>query len=78
MPQSKTRKEHKHHIDYVPHKKKQKSIVPAAIILCAVLALGISWFASDGSIVGIIIGAIIGAVIGYFAGSQMDKAFSNK
>jgi len=76
MPQSKNRKPHKHHADYVPHQKKRKSAVPVAIGFCALLALGIAWFAGDGSVVGLIIGAVIGGIIGYFAGKQMDNAFN--
>ena len=78
MPQSKNRKPHKSHIDYIPHKKKRKSAVPVAIGFCALLALGIAWFASGSSVVGLVAGAIVGGVIGYFAGKQMDKAFGNK
>ena len=78
MPQSKNRKPHKSHIDYVPHKKKRKSAVPVAIGFCAILAFGIAWFASDRSAIGLIIGAIVGGAIGYFAGKQMDKAFDKK
>lgn len=76
MPQSKNRKPHKHHADYIPHKKKRRSAVPVAIIFCALLALGIAWFAAGPSVVGLILGAVIGGIIGYFAGKQMDNAFS--
>lgn len=75
MPQSKNRKAHKHHIDYVPHKKERKSAVTIAIIVCTILALGIAYFA-ELSVIGLVIGAIAGAVIGYIAGKEMDKAFS--
>ena len=78
MPQSKNRKGHKHHPDYIPHKKKIKSIVPVAIGFCALLALGIAWFAAGPSAVGLVIGAALGGIIGYFAGKQMDKAFDKK
>lgn len=78
MPQSKNRKPHKHHIDYVPHKKQRKSAVPVAIGFCALIALGIAWFLAGPSTMGLIIGAIIGAAIGYIAGTQMDNAFNKK
>jgi hypothetical protein len=74
MPQSKNRKAHKQHIDYVPHKKKRKSAVPVAIGFCAILSFGIAWLAG-ASVVGLIAGAVIGGIIGYFAGKQMDKTF---
>ena len=77
MPQSKNRKPHKPHIDYVPHKKKRKSAVPVAIGFCALLALGIAWFAGP-SAVGLIVGTVVGGIIGYFAGKQMDNAFDKK
>lgn len=77
MPQSKKRKSHKHeHIDYIPHAKEKKSTVPLAITVCVVLALGIAWFAAGDSILGLVAGAAAGALIGYFAGKEMDKAFS--
>jgi len=77
MPQSKQRKAHKHahHQDYIPHKKKRKSIVPVAVMVCAILALGIAWFAAGPSIVGLLTGLVIGALVGYFTGQQMDKSF---
>lgn len=78
MPQSKNRKPHKSHIDYVPHKKKRKSAVPVAIGFCAILALGIALFAVGPSAIGLVIGAVVGGAIGYFAGKQMDKAFDKK
>ena len=78
MPQSKNRKPHKSHIDYIPHKKKRKSAVPVAIVFCALLALGISWFAAGPTGIGLAIGAVVGGVIGYFAGKQMDKTFDKK
>ncbi len=74
MPQSKNRKAHKHHVDYVPHKKERKSAVTIAMIVCTILALGIAFFA-ELPIIGLVIGAIAGAVIGYFGGKEMDKAF---
>jgi hypothetical protein len=79
MPQSKNRKAHAHkqHIDYIPHQKKRKSAVPVAIGFCALLALGIAWFA-NGTIIGLVIGAAVGGVIGYFAGKEMDKTFDKK
>lgn len=77
MPQSKKRKSQKHeHIDYIPHAKEKKSTVPLAITVCVVLALGIAWFAAGDSIIGLLTGAAAGAVVGYFAGKEMDKAFS--
>ena len=78
MPQSKNRKVHKQHIDYIPHKKKKKSAVPVAIGFCALLAFGTAWLAGGPSAVGLIIGTIVGAAIGYFAGKQMDKTFDKK
>ncbi len=77
MPQSKKRKAHKHeHLDYIPHAKEKKSTVPLAITVCVVLALGIAWFATGGTIIGLAAGAAAGAIVGYFAGKEMDKAFS--
>lgn len=79
MPQSKKRKQQQHaHIDYIPHKKKRKSAVPVAIVFCAMLALGVAWFAVGPSIVGLLTGVAIGIVIGYFTGLQMDKSFEQK
>jgi Glycine zipper len=78
MPQSKNRKAHKQHADYIPHKKKTKSAVPVAIGFCALLAFGIAWFAAGPSVIGLVIGAAVGGVIGYFAGKEMDKAFAKK
>lgn len=75
MPQSKSRKPHKHHIDYVPHEKKRSSIVPVATGVCALLAFGTAWFAEQ-SLVGLIIGTLLGGVVGYFGGRQMDKTFN--
>lgn len=77
MPQSKKGKSHKHdHIDYIPHAKEKKSTVPLTITVCVVLALGIAWFATGGSFIGLAAGAAAGAVVGYFAGKEMDKAFN--
>ncbi len=79
MPQSKKRKQQQHaHIDYIPHKKKRRSAVPVAIVFCAVLALGIAWFATGLYMPGLVIGTILGAVVGYFVGLQMDKTFDVK
>jgi len=79
MPQSRKRRSQRDaHIDYIPHKKKRKSAVPVAIIVCGLLAFGIAWFANSTSTTGMIIGAVVGAIIGYFAGKQMDKAFDKK
>lgn len=75
MPQSKNRKAHKHHVDYVPHKKERKSAVTIAMIVCTILALGIAFFAAGPSVIGLVSGAVVGAVIGYFGGKEMDKAF---
>ncbi len=74
MPQSKNRKAHKHHADFVPHKKERKSAVSIAMIVCTILAFGIARFA-ELSVIGLVCGAIAGAVIGYFGGKEMDKAF---
>jgi hypothetical protein len=76
MPNSKNRKTHKPHIDYVPHKKKRKSAVPVAVVFCAILAFGIAWFAAGPSGPGLVIGALLGGIIGYFAGKQMDNTFN--
>jgi hypothetical protein len=75
MPQSKKRKDHAHpHPDFIPHQKKRKSSIPVVMITCCLFAIGIGWFASEGSAVGIIAGALCGLVIGYYAGKQLDKA----
>ncbi len=79
MPQSKQRKDHKHiHKDYIPHKKERKSIVPLAIVVCMILALGIAWFAVESYVPGLLIGLAIGALIGWVGGKEMDKAFNKK
>ena len=79
MPNSKNRKaHHKTHIDYIPHEKKRRSAVPVAIGFCALIALGIAWFAAGPSVISLLIGAIVGVVIGYFGGKQMDQAFDKK
>ncbi len=80
MPQSKTRKPHKHHHpeQHMPQAKKTKSAVGVAVGFCALIGLGIAWFAAGPSPLSLIIGAVVGGVIGYFAGKQMDETFAKK
>ena len=78
MPESKKRKPHTHpHIDYIPHKKKKKSVVPYTVSICTLFALGIAWFAvGDSSVIGLLAISAAGVVIGYFAGRQLDATFN--
>jgi hypothetical protein len=78
MPQSKQRKEGKQHthIDYIPHKKKKKSAVPVAIVVCVLLALGIAWFAAGSYAPAMAAAVVLGSIVGWIAGMQMDKTFN--
>lgn len=77
MPQSKKRKSQVHaHQDFIPHKKQRKSIAPVAMVVCAILTLGITWFAVGASIPWLLGGVVLGIIVGYFAGKQMDKSFA--
>jgi hypothetical protein len=80
MPSSKKRQHHhQHHSQAVQAampkgaSKANERIVTAAVVLFAVIGLGIAFFASDGKIVWVIAGAVIGAVTGYFFGKAIKK-----
>ena len=80
MPKSKTRK---HHHDYKPppnavKSKKNRSAVLFAVIFCAVIGMGMAFFAFDSSPLWLVAGAVAGAGIGYLAGKQLDKSFLKK
>jgi len=79
MPRSKKRK---HHHDYKPppnaeKAKKNKSAVLFMGILCAVIGMGIAYFALE-NYWWLLAGALVGAVVGYYTGKQIDRTFSNK
>ena len=76
MPSSKKRKAHIHpHTDFIPHEKKRKTAVPYVMVICTLFAIGIAYFATGNSVIGLSAGALAGLIIGYFAGKQLDKAF---
>jgi hypothetical protein len=77
MPRSKQRKRHHEQQRSGPLVKtnQKRSTVTAGVIFFALVGLGISYFATDGSILWIAIGTIAGGVCGYFFGKEMDKAF---
>lgn len=76
MPQSQKRKSQKH-IDYIPHKKKKKSAIPIAILFCALIGMGIGWFAFGPLVPELVIASTIGAIFGYIVGRQMDRSLGN-
>jgi ABC-type dipeptide/oligopeptide/nickel transport system permease subunit len=79
MPRSKVRKHH-HQVQHgqgtVDRGGRNKSSVTAAIIFCAVLGLGIAYFAAGSSVLWLVVGGIVGIAAGYYFGKQLDKSFS--
>lgn len=83
MSKSKNRKQH-HHFqpqrsvtskqDLLDQPEKKANLVTLSILVCSILALGISWFAFGNSVIAILIGIVLGGIIGYFAGKQMEKS----
>jgi hypothetical protein len=78
MPSSKKRQHH-HKQQQVNHpmppggSKANERIVTAAVILFAVIGLGIAFFASGGAITWIVAGTVIGGIAGYFFGKAIKK-----
>jgi hypothetical protein len=78
MPSSKKRQHHHqqkqaNHAMSTGGSKANERIVTAAIVLFAIIGLGIAFFASDGKIIWVLAGAVIGAVAGYFFGKAIKK-----
>jgi hypothetical protein len=79
MPSSKKRQHHHQHHNAaqatVPKaaSKANERIVTAAVVLFAVVGLGIAYFASEGKTIWIIAGAVIGGIAGYFFGKALKK-----
>jgi sterol desaturase/sphingolipid hydroxylase (fatty acid hydroxylase superfamily) len=80
MPSSKKRQHHHQHHSQAAQaamtggaSKANERIVTAAVVLFAIIGLGIAFFASDGKIVWIIGGAVIGCIAGYFFGKAIKK-----
>lgn len=80
MPRSKRRKPHHDQTRQGGLVKtgKNKSAVPVAVVFCALIGVGIAYFASDGSILWLLLGLILGAGGGYLFGKQLDRSFSKK
>lgn len=76
MPQSRKRKvHHAHHVDFIPHEKKRKSVMPFTVILCTLFAIGIAWMAdTESSWIVLLASAAGGLIIGYYAGRRIDAA----
>lgn len=83
MPQSKSRNLHPHHQQNhpaPPHAKPKQSGRAAlvAMVLFALLGLGISYFIAGYSKPSLAAGVLIGAIGGYLVGHQMDKSLKKK
>ena len=80
MPRSKRRKPHHDQSRQggLIKSEKNRSAVGVAVVFCALIGLGIAYFAAGSSIIWLIVGVILGGVGGYFFGRQLDKSFSKK
>lgn len=84
MPQSKNRHPHKHVQQHdhpsgtsAKHKKANQSII-VTVLFFSLIGLGISYFITGTSIIGLLAGTIIGAIAGYIFGKQVNKSLSGK
>ena len=83
MPESKSRHPHQHHQQHhtLPPKARPKQSGRAAIValvLFALLGLGVGYFTAGASLLSLSAGVIIGAIAGYLLGHQVDKALMKK
>jgi hypothetical protein len=87
LSKPKVRKPHHHHHPghQQPLSKSVKinsqratGITTVAVIICGLLGVGITFFATDGKPVWLFIGAVAGVTIGYFFGIQIVKGLSKK
>ena len=76
MPQSRKRKSHHaHHVDFIPHEQKKKSVWPFTVALCTLFAIGIAWMADpESGWIVLLAAAAAGLIVGYFAGKKIDAA----